>query len=629
MNKYVLMILFVLISLLAIGTVSAVDDYNVSDDSILSEQIYCDDIQSSVDELNISKEDSTVDDVVSMGEEQSNGSDDILSEDNCDQISIIDENEADQSVSYNSSGEVIGLSINENNADLIGNDNSDSSDIFLNIIKFINEVNPDFISQASRFIISHPDILEITIKFISEPVNENASFIEGINEIIDGIDINYTNVFNKFIDGLFPDFNGTKIVNELVDLFKFNMSDESLFNFSSFEDLDFDELYSSFTINSTSISKSIGEIFSGITLNLTDLNSFGLNASYILNKFFDAIGNYNFTDEMNEIVNQILNNTSFNLENITKFFDEFGQQNNLTFNDILNIVGNFTDGLNFNLSSIFNLFDLNNILSHTNINAGKIFSGIVGIIKSFDLNESKLIDFLSEFFDATVEFIINSIGDLNKIINATKVYISNIVDGLINISKQIKFNFSSIDNLGNIIYDSSSFNTSKIAGGLAMVRDALNRDVPKIVDSINSFINKVNSTISIISSYINKIVDFISDFFNPSKGGTPENGTQPSKPSALVKPASVTKVVAKNKAFKKSKKNKKFTVTLKSGNAPVKNVILSLKFKGKTYTAKTNANGKATFKLKISKKSKAKGVIKFKGNSLYKASSKKVKITIK
>jgi hypothetical protein len=55
-----------------------------------------------------------------------------------------------------------------------------------------------------------------------------------------------------------------------------------------------------------------------------------------------------------------------------------------------------------------------------------------------------------------------------------------------------------------------------------------------------------------------------------------------------------------------------------------------LKVNGKTYKAKTNAKGKAVFKIKkLSKKGKFKATIKFKGNAYYNAVRKKVKITVK
>ena len=56
----------------------------------------------------------------------------------------------------------------------------------------------------------------------------------------------------------------------------------------------------------------------------------------------------------------------------------------------------------------------------------------------------------------------------------------------------------------------------------------------------------------------------------------------------------------------------------------------SLKIGKKTFKAKTNAKGKATFKIKkFTVPGKYKAVIKFKGNAQYKPTTKKVKLTIK
>jgi len=91
-----------------------------------------------------------------------------------------------------------------------------------------------------------------------------------------------------------------------------------------------------------------------------------------------------------------------------------------------------------------------------------------------------------------------------------------------------------------------------------------------------------------------------------------------------------TSIKASKKSFKAKSKVKKYTITLKSGKTPVKKVQVSIKIGKKTFKAKTNAKGKATFKItKLTKKGKYSAVIKFKGNKAYKASSKKVKITLK
>jgi len=81
----------------------------------------------------------------------------------------------------------------------------------------------------------------------------------------------------------------------------------------------------------------------------------------------------------------------------------------------------------------------------------------------------------------------------------------------------------------------------------------------------------------------------------------------------------------------KVKSAKKFKVTLKTNkNAAMKKVKISLKVKGKTYTAKTNSKGQAIFKLsKLTKKGTYKAVVTYNGNNCYNKVTKNVKITIK
>ena len=92
-----------------------------------------------------------------------------------------------------------------------------------------------------------------------------------------------------------------------------------------------------------------------------------------------------------------------------------------------------------------------------------------------------------------------------------------------------------------------------------------------------------------------------------------------------------SKLTAKAKAFKKSVKSKNYVVTLKTNqNKVMKNTKLTLKVNGKTYSAKTNAKGQATFKItKLTKKGKFTAVVKFAGNKYYNAKTAKPKITVK
>ena len=98
----------------------------------------------------------------------------------------------------------------------------------------------------------------------------------------------------------------------------------------------------------------------------------------------------------------------------------------------------------------------------------------------------------------------------------------------------------------------------------------------------------------------------------------------------IVKKATV-KLTAKKKTFKKKVKVKKYTVTLKDNKGKVmKKVKLTLKIKGKTYKATTNAKGKATFKIKkLTKKGKYTAKVTYKGDKYFNAKTAKVKITVK
>ena len=101
----------------------------------------------------------------------------------------------------------------------------------------------------------------------------------------------------------------------------------------------------------------------------------------------------------------------------------------------------------------------------------------------------------------------------------------------------------------------------------------------------------------------------------------------PVPPAPELKKATIT---AKKATFKAKKKVKKYAIALKSGKTPIKSAKVTLKIGKKTFKATTNAKGKAIFKIKkLSKKGKYKAVVKFAGNSDYKAASKKVKITLK
>jgi len=90
-----------------------------------------------------------------------------------------------------------------------------------------------------------------------------------------------------------------------------------------------------------------------------------------------------------------------------------------------------------------------------------------------------------------------------------------------------------------------------------------------------------------------------------------------------------TTIKASNKKFKAKAKKKIVSVALLSGKTKVSSKVISLKINKKTYKAKTNKKGIAKIKVKLSKKGKYSGVVKFAGDSSYDGSSKKIKLIVK
>jgi predicted outer membrane repeat protein len=91
------------------------------------------------------------------------------------------------------------------------------------------------------------------------------------------------------------------------------------------------------------------------------------------------------------------------------------------------------------------------------------------------------------------------------------------------------------------------------------------------------------------------------------------------------------KMTAKAKTFKVGVKTKKYTITLKNNKGAVmKNTKVTITVNKKTFTAKTNSKGVATFKItNLKKKGKFTATIKYAGSKYYNKVTKKPVITVK
>ena len=241
--------------------------------------------------------------------------------------------------------------------------------------------------------------------------------------------------------------------------------------------------------------------------------------------------------------------------------------------------------------------------------------------------------------------------DIEKLFNGTSITFGN----------GTSFNTSSLFG-ANFTFGNSSFNISSLIGG-----NGTSFDISKILDMIGGTPKESINATDASGVYLNNIkfkvtvmkgnetlttgtVVFTIDnkeytghigsdgvasvtLKNLKPGDhfiTSEYGDVLVKNVISVKKA-VPVLTAKNKAFKAKTKTKKYTVTLKnSKKKAIKNVKVTLKVNGKTYSAKTNSKGQAIFKLtKLTKVGKLPATVKFAGNAYYKASQKSVKITVK
>lgn len=90
-------------------------------------------------------------------------------------------------------------------------------------------------------------------------------------------------------------------------------------------------------------------------------------------------------------------------------------------------------------------------------------------------------------------------------------------------------------------------------------------------------------------------------------------------------------LAAAAKTFKAGTKTKKYSVTFKKNkNKVFKNIRLTLKVNGKTFAARTNSKGIATFKItNLKKKGSFKATVAFAGSKFYNKITKTAKITVK
>ena len=247
------------------------------------------------------------------------------------------------------------------------------------------------------------------------------------------------------------------------------------------------------------------------------------------------------------------------------------------------------------------------------------FFGIDGSVVTININGK---DYYAHFHNGKA--YLNISFDKAGLYTLSAQYKNNVFE-----SNIVEFNFTV--NRKNTVISASS--VSKVYGGSGNSIITLRDDKGNPISNTVVYFNVAGKTTKILTNAkgqatipINLVPKSYTATVSFVAGGNYNGAT--TKVQIVVKKAT-PKLTAPKKSFN-VKKAKKYTITLKDNLGKViKNAKVTLKIKNKTYKAKTNAKGKATFKLILKKKGKYKSIVKYGGNAYYNAVGRTVTIIVK
>ena len=337
----------------------------------------------------------------------------------------------------------------------------------------------------------------------------------------------------------------------------------------------------------------------------------------------------NLSDNISDNVVVVINNNEYVVEviNGSGVLDVDTILNAGTYDVLANYNGNSIYA-GSNASSNFNVAKLSTNMS---VNVANITYGS-GFTVNVNLSDniSDIVTVIINNNNYTVE-VINGSGVLNvgTILNAGSYSVLSVYN---TVSNYVAPNASSNFTVSPIVTKITAFDISMVYNtAKSIVVTATNVSDGSVIilkingKSYNGAVKNGKATISLPATLIPKTYTAFITFAGDNNHKA--SATNVSVKISKAKP----KLTAKAKTFKVKTKTKKVTATLKNNKGKVlKNNKVTLKIKGKTYKAKTNKKGVATFKVtKLNKKGTFKGKVKFAGNKYFKAISKTVKIKVK
>ena len=677
-NNGLIIISMVIISLLAIGVVSASE--NVSDviETTDFEEVVTvnDNLEDSIAIDNAPEDVVMVENNTGNSESLSVESEKVPVAADTGENDIIKENSSSNHIDWTS---LYGKNGTGNNSlildlsDLFGeNGKTGNSILVLDLSNILNDTDDK--EEGSFLILGLSSLL-------GNNTGDNSYLALGLSSILDDNNTNYNSFLVLDLPGLGIDGVGnSSLVLDLTNLLSDNGTSKG-----SFLNLDSSALGIE---NGDPIKISLAGLYENNKL-------FGVNLTDVSNG--NLTGLANLLDNVGALLGQNVTNITSLLRD-SNFTDLI---NNLSSLNLTELLDNWTSdvGSLFNVSSLLDAWNLTDLFS----NLTDLFDNLTSLVDGLNLSD---VDSLLDDLNLT-ELLDNLTSDIDSLLNLTSLLdnlpsdmdslnLTSLLDDLNLTSLLDKFNWTSITG-GNETPSSNNtgFNWDSIFGG----KDS---DNGSFIDNILDWINGINKNNDGNESVVKKdtvikvepaFTRVANDYYANERGaffygilkdtdgnilanrnvsiavngpiynvttddqgraglqvnfmianvytyalsfkGDDEYNAAAMASSKLTVTKKSISISASAKSFK-AKAKKTIKVTLKAAKNPYDGKVylkagkkVTLKIKGKTYTAKANKNGVAKFTIKLTKKGKYTAKIKFAGDKTYKSASKSIKITIK
>ena len=448
MNKSLLIFSFVLISLLAIGCVSAADGTNITDDYL---------IQEASSDFNEQLE--------------TDSGDDIEYESSPEEVEIISNGENKDTPIINIENttvsqydpKIIPFNVTDSRGNLISGEAIvtvyDENEISKYVILY-NGAGMDSLKQLDLdklFEFNNGLDLVSVYNIIYSSMNKTNFnpdlLIDGITDVYGGINLNVSKIIVDLVDNSIIDLSQTgeklKVIlsglNTTNLYFLYNLSDAVHINKTAFANaLDI------------SLNKSIENI-----------------KQFIQNKL-----NLTISPEIEAKMNYISNGPEIlKLHDVLTVIKDIYISNNLKMHNIVNILDNLTDG---------NVFDIPKIIHKILDSNATFIKSLPKVIKSFSINITQALEIYNNVKDNFNFNISDGIVTLSYITGINATTLSNIIDGIKDIYSGITFNKTytsgwiksitagNYTNIANKILNISQLNTSSIKSGFDKIIPEIN-----------------------------------------------------------------------------------------------------------------------------------------------------------